>query len=75
MSGKPGRASVASLRDELARLGAIRRAGLPADLFTDWSLQDLEACRQRVAVEATHELRRHGSATRWPASSAQLGRT
>jgi hypothetical protein len=47
LRGGPGRASVASLRDELARLGAIRRIGLPADLFTDWSLQDLEACRQR----------------------------
>ena len=70
----PGRASVASLRDELARLGAVRGVGLPADLFTDWSLQDLEACRQRVAVEAPHELRRHPDAARhvWAAAYVHL---
>ena len=70
----PSRASVASLRDELARLGAIRQVGLPADLFTDWSLQDLEACRQRVAVEAPHELRRHPDAARhvWLAAYVHL---
>jgi TnpA family transposase len=70
----PGRASVASLRDELARLGTIRQIGLPADLFTDWSPQELEACRQRVAVEAPHELRRHPEAPRhvWLAAYAHL---
>src|SRR3954468_19521949 len=70
----PGRASVASLRDALARLGTIRRISLPADLFTDWSLRELEACRQRVAVEAPHELRRHPEATRhvWLAAYAHL---
>ncbi len=70
----PGRASVASLRDELARLGAVRGVGLPADLFTDWSLQDLEACRQRVAVEAPHELRRHSDVARhvWMAAYVHL---
>jgi len=70
----PGRASVASLRDELARLGTIRQLGLPADLFIDWSQQELEAGRQRVAVEAPHELRRHPEATRhvWLAAYAHL---
>jgi len=70
----PGRASVASLRDELTRLGAVRRVGLPTDLFADWSLQDLEACRQRVAVEAPHELRRHPDAARhlWLAAYVHL---
>ncbi len=70
----PGRASVASLRDELARLSAIRGVGLPTDLFTDWSLQDLKACRQRVAVEAPHELRRHPDAARhiWVAAYVHL---
>ncbi len=70
----PGRASVASLRDELARLGAIRQLGLPADLFTDWSQQELEAGRQHVAIEAPHELRRHPEATRhvWLAAYAHL---
>ncbi len=70
----PGRASVASLRDELARLGTMRQLGLPADLFTDWSQQELDAGRQRVAVEAPHELRRHPEATRhaWLAAYAHL---
>jgi len=70
----PGRASIASLRDELARLSTIRQLGLPADLFTDWSQQELDAGRQRVAVEAPHELRRHPEATRhvWLAAYAHL---
>jgi hypothetical protein len=70
----PGRSSVASLREELARLGTIRWIGLLAELFTDWSLQDLEACRQRVAVEAPHELRRHPDAARhvWLAAYVHL---
>lgn len=78
LRGGPGRASVASLRDELARLGAVRRLGLPADLFAGWSPAELEACRQRVAVEAPYELRRHPEPTRlaWLAAYAHLrGRT
>ncbi len=62
------------MRDELARLNAIRQLGLPADLFTDWSQQKLDAGRQRVAVEAPHELRRHPEAARhvWLAAYAHL---
>ena len=74
----PGRASVASLREELARLDAVRRLGLPDGLFADWNPAELEACRQRVAVEAPYELRRHPEATRlaWLAAYAHLrGRT
>jgi TnpA family transposase len=70
----PGRASVASLRDELARLDVVRRLALPADLFADWSPAELEAARQRAAVEAPYELRRHPDATRlaWLAAYAHL---
>ena len=70
----PGRASVASLREELARLDTVRRLGLPNGLFADWSAAELEACRQRVAVEAPFELRRHPEATRlaWLAAYAHL---
>lgn len=70
----PGRAGVASLRDELARLDAVRRLGLPDGLFADWSPAELEACRQRVAVEAPFELRRHPEPTRlaWLAAYAHL---
>ena len=74
LRGGPGRASVASLRGELARLDAVRRLGLPDGLFTDWSPAELEACRQRVAVEAPYELRRHSEVTRlaWLAAYAHL---
>jgi TnpA family transposase len=70
----PGRASVASLREELARLGAVRRLGLPDGLFADWSPAELETCRRRVAVEAPYELRRHPEVTRlaWLAAYAHL---
>ncbi|MBY0334224.1 MAG: hypothetical protein K2X49_26500 [Acetobacteraceae bacterium] len=40
-------------------MDAVRRLALPADLFADWSPAELEAARQRVAVEAPYELRRH----------------
>jgi TnpA family transposase len=72
LRGDPGRVSVASLRDELARLDAVRRLGLPDGLFADWSPAELEACRQRAAVEAPYELRRHPEATRlaWLAAYA-----
>jgi TnpA family transposase len=74
LRGGPGRVSVASLRDELARLDAVRRLGLPDGLFADWSPAELEACRQRVAVETPYELRRHPEATRlaWLAAYAHL---
>src|SRR3954467_12582839 len=70
----PGRASVASLRDELARLDAVRRLALPAALFADWGSAELEAARQRVAVEAPYELRRYPDATRlaWLAAYVHL---
>ena len=47
---------------------------LPDSLFADWSPAELEACRQRVAVEAPFELRRHPETTRhaWLAAYAHL---
>ena len=55
----PGRASVKSLRQEMAKLDLIRQLDLPPDLFDHTSIQELERYRQRVAVEASFELRRH----------------
>ncbi len=70
----PGRASVNSVQGELAKLDLIRGIALPADLFAAWSPQELEACRQRVAVEAPFELRRHSEPTRlaWLAAFVHL---
>lgn len=72
LRGSPGRPSLAGMQDELAKLELIRGIDLPADLFDRASPRDLERCRQRVSVEAPHELRRHPDAARplgWPLSS------
>jgi hypothetical protein len=57
--GNPGRPSLASLQDELAKLDLLRGIALPPDLFDDAVPRDLERCRRRVSVEAPYELRRH----------------
>lgn len=59
LRGSPGRPSLASMQDELAKLELIHRIDLPAGLFDQAAPLDLERCRQRVSVEAPHELRRH----------------
>ena len=72
------RPSLASVQDELAKLELIRRLELPADLFDHALPQELERYRQRVAIEAPYELRRHPEAARltWLAAFAHLrGRT
>lgn len=74
LRGNPGRPSLASMQEELAKLELIRRMDLPADLFDHASPRDLERCRRRVAVEAPHELRRHPDAARiaWLAAFVYL---
>ena len=70
----PGRPSVASMQEELAKLDLIRRIESPADLFDHTSPRYLERCRRRVVVEAPHELRRHPDAARitWLAAFVYL---
>jgi TnpA family transposase len=74
LRGNPGRPSLASMQEELAKLDLIHRMDLPADLFDHASPRDLERCRRRVAVEAPHELRRHPDAARiaWLAAFVYL---
>jgi hypothetical protein len=64
LRGNPGRPSLASMQEELAKLELIRNLNLPADLFDYTSSSDLERCRRRVAVEVPCELRRHADASR-----------
>jgi TnpA family transposase len=64
LRGNPGRPSLASMQEELAKLDLIRRIDLPTGLFDNTSPRDLERCRRRVTVEAPHELRRHPDAAR-----------
>ena len=72
--GNPGRPSLASLQDELAKLDLLRGIGLPLDLFDDAAPCDLECCRRRVSVEAPYELRRHPATARltWLAAFVHL---
>ncbi|MCB1560389.1 MAG: Tn3 family transposase [Xanthomonadales bacterium] len=74
LRGSPGRPSLASMQEELAKLERIREIELPANLFDRVSLRDLERCRRRVSVEAPHELRRHPEAARitWLAAYVHL---
>jgi hypothetical protein len=70
----PGRASVKSLREEITRLDLIRRLELPPDLFDHTPTEELERYRQRVAIEASFELRRHPEPLRltWLAAFAYV---
>jgi hypothetical protein len=72
--GNPGRPSLASLQDELAKLELLRRIELPPDLFEHTAPPDLERCRRRVSVEAPYELRRHPDAAHltWLAAFVHL---
>ena len=64
LRGSPGRPSLASMQEELAKLELIRQIDLPADLFDRVSPRDLERCRLRVSVQAPRDLRRHPDAAR-----------
>ena len=72
LRGNPGRPSLASMQEELAKLELIRDIELPIGLFDQTSARDMERCRRRVAVEAPYELRRHPDTARitWLAAFA-----
>src|SRR4029077_15445800 len=74
LRGSPGRPSLASMQDELAKLEMIRQIDLPGDLFDRASPRDLERCRRRVSVEVPRDLRRHPDAARitWLAAFVYL---
>lgn len=66
----PGGPSVKSLQTELAKLDRVRELGLHADLFGHARSHEVERYRQRVAVEAPYELRRHPEPLRLTALAA-----
>ena len=74
LRGSPGRPSLASMQDALAKLELMRQIDLPADLFDHASPRDLERCRQRVSVEVPRDLRRHPNVARitWLAAFVYL---
>ena len=78
LHGDPGKPSLASVQDELAKLELIRGIELPSDLFDRVLPHELERYRRRVAAEAPYELRRHPEAARltWLAAFVHVrGRT
>jgi hypothetical protein len=78
LRGDPGKPSLASIQDALAKLELIRDIGLPADLFDGVLPHELERYWRRVTAETPHELRRHPQAARltWLAAFGHLhGRT
>lgn len=74
LRSNPGRPSLTSVQDALAKLILLRQIDLPSDLFADTATPFLERYRRRVAVEAPHELRRHAEPTRltWLAAFVTL---
>jgi hypothetical protein len=56
---EPGNVSVKTIGQETFKLGAIRAAGLPGDLFADVAPKVLAGWRARVAAEAPSHLRSH----------------
>ena len=74
LRGSPGRPSLASMQDALAKLALMRQIDLPADFFDHASPRDLERCRQRVSVEVPRDLRRHPNVARitWLAAFVYL---
>ena len=56
---EPGNVSVRTIEREVFKLGAIRAAGLPGDLFDDVAYAVQAAWRARVAAEAPSHLREH----------------
>ena len=66
----PGRPSLASLREEMAKLELLRGLALPADSFGGVPPREVERWHRRVAVEAPHELRRHAAPLRLTALAA-----
>jgi hypothetical protein len=70
LHGDPGRPSLASLREEMAKLELLRGLGLPADAFGGVPPREVERWHRRVAVEAPHELRRHAEPIRLTALAA-----
>ncbi|MFH1602293.1 MAG: Tn3 family transposase [Pseudomonadota bacterium] len=74
LRASPGRPSLTSMQDELAKLDLIRQIELPSDLFDRASPRDLKRAYHRVSVEAPRELRRHADRERitWLAAFVYL---
>ena len=64
LKADPRRAGLASLREEIAKLGRIGDVQLPDDLFSGVPPKILERYRLRVSTESIDQLRRHPGSIR-----------
>ncbi len=64
LRSEPGKASLETLREELAKLEVLQFMGLPSELVRELPPRTLRDWRQQVAVEELYELRRHPDTTR-----------
>jgi hypothetical protein len=64
LKAEPGRASLESFLEEVAKLERLRALALPDDLFRQVPHKVLRLYRQRVMVEEPFELRRHPTPVR-----------
>ncbi len=69
LKNEAGAATLDSVLTEVAKLERIRSISLPGDLFAGVSRKRLLWCRQRIAVEDLHEVRRHPNDVRYSLSS------
>ncbi len=65
LKSEAGAATLESVLAEIAKLERIRSLSLPADLFAGVSRKRLLWCKQRIAVEDLHEVRRHPASIRY----------
>jgi len=61
----PGRVSLQSVFDEVEKLDEINQAGLPTNMFSDFSMNQIKKYRNRINSETLHEIRRHPKRIRY----------
>jgi TnpA family transposase len=65
LKSEAGAATLESVLTEITKLECIRSLSLPSDLFEGVSRKRLLWCKQRIAVEDLHEIRRHPAPIRY----------
>lgn len=64
LRSEPGRTSLDTMLEEIAKLEQLRALGLPPELFACVPRRVLHVYRQRAVVEEPYELRRHPASLR-----------
>jgi TnpA family transposase len=65
LKSEAGAATLESVLAEITKLERIHSLSLPSDLFAGVSRKRLLWCKQRIAVEDLHEIRRHPASIRY----------